>query len=409
MESNIHSAQQNNNQNEAYDSDDSLMKDIIESIFTETDDVDITPQQLSAEVEYNSLNSCIMKRQLTPPVSPISYLDNETNGQKRRKLRELADSILPVHIRITEQLLKKPLIMREQEEPDELIRMLLRQHKRIFSLVEFLKSPYPQEEENREINEEYIKRRNYLFAAFIKEKRLKIAFTKLLQLWRIYNLDKKFIPCDDIITLAPIRKPVYIYDFTAKQKFVFEASSIANLIKTSMLYYEQYFAAPKYQKNPYTNTDFKYQQLVSIYYQVLAHGIMNWALSTYREYDFYLPRWSTYHKPHITMNAIKNEVCKLETQEGRELLVDFIINKIEEISGIFVSDHIIKLYEYAVIYMGEHCYIQRFKNIAITHFEAEHFKLPLRLSINMLCAPLIEYNPKFINEIIDNIRHRPLS
>jgi hypothetical protein len=397
---------ENSSTAQEYDSDDSLLADIIQGIFTETDKIDESTSDMDID---NSFESPIMKRQLTPDVSPIPFSDNtEFIIKKRRKLKELADDILPVHICVDEKLLKSPLILREQEEPDELIRMLLKQNRSIFSLANFVNSPYPQEDKYCKINEEYTTRRDYLFAALIKEKRLKHAFTKLLQLWNIYKLDKKFTPIDDIITLSPIKKPVYIYDFKLKQKFTFEALSIANSIKSGILYYEQYFAAPKYPKNYYTNTEFKYEQLVSIYYQVLAHGVMNWVLSTYKECDFYLHRWCTYHKPHITMNAISNEICKLETYEGRELLIDFMINKIEELSGTDISDYVVKLYEYAVTYMADHNYIQRFKNIAIRHFEAEHFKLPLRISINLLCTPLVNYHPTFMNAIIDNItKHSP--
>jgi hypothetical protein len=131
---------------------------------------------------------------------------------------------------------------------------------------------------------------------FYKEYKLRNIFKRLLQSWRLYKINKTYVPDIDLITLAEPQKPITIYDWTIHKKFVFDAKGLANSIQSSLLYYEGCFAMPKTPKNVMINTEFTFAQLVSIYYQLRERGELNWTISTMKKFNFSINRWKLYNK-----------------------------------------------------------------------------------------------------------------
>ena len=176
--------------------------------------------------------------------------------------------------------------------------------------------------------------KDQMISAYIKECKLRATFRKVLQRWRVYKMDQRFKQEErelDPITLAPPEKEVYLYDWSARKKFVFDAKSLATLIESKLLYNEGGFAVPMNPCNPWTNVEFNYQQLVSIYNQLKEHGELRWGLITLRQYNFVKNTWHKYHSSALTMSAIKNSLIRLDSFDARELLADFIFSKLEEL------------------------------------------------------------------------------
>jgi hypothetical protein len=95
----------------------------------------------------------------------------------------------------------------------------------------------------------YVILRDTVISFFYKEYKLRNIFKRLLQSWRLYKINKTYVPDIDLITLAEPQKPLTIYDWTVHKKFVFDAKGLANSIQSSLLYYEGCFAMPKNPKN----------------------------------------------------------------------------------------------------------------------------------------------------------------
>jgi hypothetical protein len=294
----------------------------------------------------------------------------------------------------------KDILLPESAEPNIFVRKILSQltgsiKDRLMYLAKIMKekSSY---DHNRLL---YHDLKTQVVSAYLRESRLRLRFRHLVQRWRIRRMDQRFTSDIDPITLSEPEKKVVVYDWGMKKKFVFEAKSISQIVESALLYYEGGFAMPKYPRNPWTNTDFSYLQLFSIYQQLHHHKELGWCLQTLREYNFNKTKWNTYHHSTITMVAIKTSLRLLDSLDARELLEDFIFCKIDDL-GIHSSNHIQRAYHLAILQCPDHWYLQHFKQLAFMHYEAQHFRQNRQQSINQKCLTLFKKQHLFLKDLV---------
>lgn len=266
----------------------------------------------------------------------------------------------------------------------------------------------PAEAHSLDVSHLFENLREQLFTAYLRERRLRRAFRTVLQRWRIYRIDKKYTPEVDPITLSPVEKEVVVYDLSVHKKFVFEARSLANYMEIKLGYNEGGFAAPIFPKNPWTNADFTYYQLLSIYYQLKTHGELRWGLITLQKYHFDLHKWHQYHRSTLTLQSIKNSLRLLDSVDARDILEDFILLKLEDFD-IDVSDDIADAYRVAMRNDPDHWYLQYWKEMAWIHYEAEHFSRNRSRYINARCEKIIRHHPRFLAELVERKWIRPIN
>ena len=237
-----------------------------------------------------------------------------------------------------------------------------------------------------------------VYTAYIKETRLRFLFKRVLALWRVHKMDKKCEIGLDPITLAEPVKKVYVYDWSNKKKFVFDAKSLATPIETRLSYQEYGFSMPQYPRNPNNNVDFTLEQLISIYYQLKEHGELRWGFTTLREYNFGLNHWILYNKSALTMNSITKSITLLDTYEDRELFSDFIFAKLEKLN-FRTTATTNSYYITAMIKDPKHWYLEKLKVIAISHYEAEHFGDYIESYVDELCLPIFQNEEKFFKDL----------
>jgi hypothetical protein len=242
--------------------------------------------------------------------------------------------------------------------------------------------------------------RDDLIIAYVRETRLRRAFRTLLQKWRIYRIEKKHVPEVDPITLSPPEKEVHVYDLAVRKKFTFEARSLANHMETQLAYAEGGFALPIFPKNPWTNADFTYYQLISIYYQLRAHGELRWGLITLQKYHFDLHRWHNYHRSTLTLQSIKNCLRRLDSADARDILEDFILDQLEE-AGVTVTDYLENAYRVSMRNDPDHWYLQYWKEIAWVRYEADHFSRNRVRYIQSRCEKIIRHQRRFLNDLVE--------
>lgn len=242
---------------------------------------------------------------------------------------------------------------------------------------------------------DHINLRDKLYAAYIRESRLKTTFRKLLILWRAYKLNKRYTKDVDPITLSEPEKEIVLYNWPLRKKFVLDARSLSNLIESKLAYQEYGFPVPKYPVNPSTNITFAYNELTEIYNQLKAHGELQWGFSTLRKYNFNKQRWHMYHKSALTVNAIRSSILLLDSHDGRELLSDFIFAKMEELN-IWAPNSTKNAYLVAIAQDPANWYLDQFKSVAILHYEAEHFGYNKTRAINAKCTQIFKKQPQFM-------------
>jgi hypothetical protein len=241
--------------------------------------------------------------------------------------------------------------------------------------------------------------RDQVCAAYLKEYRLRSLFRSFLHRWRIRRMDQRYTKEIDPITLSEPQKEVFIYDWSVKKKFVFEAKSLSDVVESALLYHEGGFAMPRYPRNPWTNIEFSYGQLLSIYHQLAFHKEIGWCLQTLRQYNFNKSMWNTYHHSTITMTAIKSSLRLLDSLDAREMLEDFIFSKLEDL-GMSTSLYLHRAYQIAMIRLPQHWYLEQCKQLASLHYESQHFNRNRNNHIRQKCILLFKKQPLFLNDLV---------
>jgi hypothetical protein len=236
-------------------------------------------------------------------------------------------------------------------------------------------------------------------SAYIREMKLRTIFRGVLQRWRIYHLNKKKHEEIDPITLSPPIKIVQLYDWKYKKKYIFDANSLATLIESKLLYHEYGFPMPLYPGNPWTNLEFTYYEMISIYYQLQSHGELRWGLITLKQHDFNIKQWQLYHKSALTMKAIRNNINVLDNRDAQDMLQDFIFSKMDEIR-MTVTPYIITAYRIAMRQCPYHWYLELWKSLTFQQLEAEHFGQNKYVAIQAACKALLKKHELFLKELI---------
>lgn len=265
---------------------------------------------------------------------------------------------------------------------------------RLFYLAKFMKEKEGYDENHNLLYENL---KEQVAAAYLREYGLRWIFRRFLQRWRIRRADRKYVPTVDPITLVESEQPIDVYDATTK--YVFEAKTLSQHMESMLLYHEGGFALPKIPRNPWTNLEFTYVQLLSIYVQLHFYGHVKWALHTLRQFNFNKKIWHLYHESMITVKAIKNSIQRLDTVDGRELLEDFILSKLED-TGYQISSRLATAYHQAILRAPTHWYLERCKQIAIFHYEAEHFHRNHDGLIHGKCIILFKKQHLFLRDLV---------
>ena len=290
------------------------------------------------------------------------------------------------------------LLLNNTLEPSRLIRNIIsRIPQRVVERLEYLSKFNSACIADSDLEEE-LTLKEKVFEAYIREWRLRFIFKKLVILWRAYKMNKTADRDVDPITLSYPEKEVIIYDWDNKKRFSFEARSISLLIESKLSYQEYGFPVPLFPKNPKTNIEFSYKQLISLYYQIQSFGEIRWGLATLREYNFNKTRWQLYHKSLLTMNAIKTSIFLLDTQEVREMFLDFIVAKMEELRVPY-NQYIYSVFQIAIITVPKHWYLERLKTLAMSHYEAEHLGQIRTRIINEGCLKVFKRLDAFIVDL----------
>jgi hypothetical protein len=344
------------------------------------------------------INNSPARRRNSPTTQPRKYFKSNTGARILKRNPEFY-----VKLNSGEELFFNEtdgisLLLNDILEPSRLIRNIIsRVPQRVSERLEYLEK-FNDNTNDTDDSEEETSLKDKVYTAYIREWRLRFIFKKLLILWRAYKMNKTSEREVDPITLCYPEKEVIIYDWDNRKRFSFEAKSISLLIESKLSYQEYGFPVPLFPKNPKTNVEFSYKQLISLYYQLKGFGEIRWGLTTLREYNFNKTRWHLYHKSLLTMNAIKTSITLLDTHDAREMLLDFTFAKMDEL-GWQYSQYIYSVFQIAVATVPNHWFLERLKAVAILYYEAEHLGQIRTRIINGQCLKIFKRLNAFLLDL----------
>ena len=151
---------------------------------------------------------------------------------------------------------------------------------------------------------------------------------KLVHMWRANKCINNIKNTNDIITMDPPKKPVYVIDFKQMCSYTYEARSIKRIIENRLFVSDYMFPNPQYPINPLSNQNFTSGQLLSIINQCNAYGEFSWILDRFKNSEFCLILFAKRFKQQLKLEAI-NQFFRQDTNAVVEMVLEFFSSEAE--------------------------------------------------------------------------------
>ena len=207
--------------------------------------------------------------------------------------------------------------------------------------------------------------------------KLRLAFIKLLHHWRFKHLH--IANTEDIVTMDPPKKPVYIVNWYTNTAHLFEASTLMRDITERLLHHDGVFEQSALPRNPFTNSPLTQAQMISVWNQISLSGVpTSTAFSAFRQARWNLQTFEAEYSSMLKLNALRNTMKTPGHYDYIDRMIDFIEYVYEEKSE---SCNLI-LYKNAVKYYNRHSIIRAWEKLCKLYYEttilyinnAERFK-----------------------------------
>jgi len=133
---------------------------------------------------------------------------------------------------------------------------------------------------------------------------------------------------EDIFTMEPPKNAIFIYDWTNRCKYMFEATTIYKDMCERLFVSDLLFPSPKRPRNPFTNlplTDIQFQFVMK---DLIRYGLTNWALSAFSKTTDIQEFELIYYMP-LKIIALKRLFTNQISTDCIDLVFDFIAAEYE--------------------------------------------------------------------------------
>lgn len=143
---------------------------------------------------------------------------------------------------------------------------------------------------------------------------------RLIHKWRLGRI--KQANTDDILTGEPPVKPIYIYDWAQRTKYVFEAGTVYRDMCTRLFNADSLFINTLPPRNMFTNTPYTLGQLHFIIKDLRKYGYAHWAIQGLQACGYGLKHFGRVYKQSIHLEVLKR--CFSKPEDCAPLVLDFI-------------------------------------------------------------------------------------
>jgi hypothetical protein len=165
-------------------------------------------------------------------------------------------------------------------------------------------------------------RANDLETLIYKNQSFRWKIKRLIHKWRLARF--KQANMDDILTGEPPVKPVYIYDWLQRTRYVLEANTLYRDIYERLFTADGLFTNVQYPRNLYTNNHLTVGQIHFIIQDLKKYGFMHWALQGFESCNYAINLYKRIYKQAIHLEVLKRCFINHTNNDCIELVVDFI-------------------------------------------------------------------------------------
>jgi hypothetical protein len=188
---------------------------------------------------------------------------------------------------------------------------------------------------------------------------------KLLHHWRFKHL--KIANTDDIVTMDPPKKPVYIVNWKSRTAHVFEASTLMRDITERLLHHDGVFEESAEPRNPFTNSPLTQAQMISLWNQISLYGIhTSTAFSAFRQARWNMQTFQTEYTAMLKLNALRKTMKNPDEYDYMDRMMDFIQYVYEAKSEL--CD--VTLYKNAIRYKNGNSIVQGWQRLCTLYYES---------------------------------------
>ena len=145
---------------------------------------------------------------------------------------------------------------------------------------------------------------------------------RLIHGWRLKKF--KIANTEDIMTGEAPKKPVYIYDWPQRTKYVLEAHTLYRDICERLFKADGLFTNTLFPRNMFTNTTFTVGQLHFITQDLRRYGYANWALQGLQSCNYHLNIFTRVYKQAMHLEVLRRCFANYTSNECSTLVLDFI-------------------------------------------------------------------------------------
>jgi len=150
---------------------------------------------------------------------------------------------------------------------------------------------------------------------------------RLIHRWRLSRLRQ--INTTDIATMEEPKEPIYLYDWSERCKYVFEATTLIKDVKEKLQYAIELFPRPVNPRNPFTNRPLTLGQIHFLLLELQRKGHSHWILSAFREGQYSLLFLQTVYFNPLKVNALKRIFRNPVDDTCMDIVYDFILAEYE--------------------------------------------------------------------------------
>lgn len=146
---------------------------------------------------------------------------------------------------------------------------------------------------------------------------------RFLHRWRVSRLHK--VNTDDIVTCEIPCRPVCIVDWKRKQVYVYEASTLAQDIRTRLLNHDGFFEEPQEPRNPLTNLPLTLAQNIAVWSQFCLYpNTLATVVSGFRHSRYSIDRFEQEFNTVLKLHALRTTLLDPINVDGNERIEEFI-------------------------------------------------------------------------------------
>lgn len=222
-------------------------------------------------------------------------------------------------------------------------------------------------------NAEKIEQQNREFLAYYARvaevlemnQKMRWIFKRLYNYYHVSHLRK--VNITDPITLLPFRYPIVLNNFKTKTQYTFEAESFARHAHKSLLHHDGQIPCSKLPKNPYTNEELSFIQLLSLLTQSRKYGFTFWTIEAFVDHRYSMVKFQKTHQKPLRLYAIQDTLKSLSDLEAFDIVYDFIRSHHRDHKKQFPKN----IYEWALEEASDDDVILRWKKYCLEWYEID--------------------------------------